>query len=120
MCEERTAVTRRSFLFAFFAVDFGGGEFGSDEDYVVADSFDVAPEDAYWPTFAEVQEFVIAGEDEGDDLTAVEIDFEVGDEPEAPPVAEVDDFFVPKFAGRADSHVPSHMCTHCYSALISA
>ena len=107
MCEERTAVTRRSFLFVFFAVDFGGGEFGADEDYVVADSFDVAPEDAYWSTFAEVQEFVVAGDDEGDDLTAVEIDFEVGDEPEAPPVAEVDDFFVPKFAGRADSHISS-------------
>ena len=120
MCEERTAVTRRSFLFAFFAVDFGGGEFGADEDYVVADSFDVAPEDAYWSTFTEVQEFVVAGDDEGDDLTGVEINFEVGDEPEAPPVAEVDDFFVPKFAGRADSHVPSHMCTHCYIALISA
>lgn len=55
MCEERTAVLRRSFLFAFFAVDFGGGEFGSDEYYVVADSFDVAPEDADLPAFAEVQ-----------------------------------------------------------------
>ena len=107
MCEERTAVLRRSFLFVFFAVDFGGGEFGSDEYYVVADSFDVAPEDAYWSTFAEVQYFGVAGDDEGDDLTAVEIDFEVGDEPEAPPVAEVDDFFVPKFAGRADSHISS-------------
>ena len=100
-------MTRRSFLFVFFAVDFGGGEFGSDEYYVVADSFDVAPEDADLPAFAEVQEFVVAGDDEGDDLTAVEIDFEVGDEPEAPPVAEVDDFFVPKFAGRADSHISS-------------
>lgn len=98
---------RARILFVFFAVDFGGGEFGSDEDYVVADSVDVAPEDAYWSTFAEVQEFVVAGDDEGDDLTAVEIDFEVGDEPEAPPVAEVDDFFVPKFAGRADSHISS-------------
>lgn len=107
MCEERTAVLRRSFLFVFFAVDFGGGEFGADKDYVVSDSFDVAPEDAYWSTFAEVQEFVVAGDDEGDDLTAVEIDFEVGNEPEPPPVAEVDDFFVAKIAGRADSHISS-------------
>ena len=107
MCEEGTAVLRRSFLFVFFAVDFGGGEFGSDEYYVVADSVDVAPEDAYWSTFAEVQEFVVAGDDEGDDLTGVEIDFEVGDEPEPPPVAEVDDLLVPKIAGRADSHISS-------------
>lgn len=46
---------RARILFAFFAVDFGGGEFGSDEYYVVADSFDVAPEDADLPAFAEVQ-----------------------------------------------------------------
>lgn len=107
---------RARILFVFFAVDFGGGEFGSDEYYVVADSFDVAPEDAYWSTFAEAQYFVVAGEDEGDDLTGVEIDFEVGDEPEPPPVAEVDDFFVPKFAGRADSHISSiyvHIITMC-------
>ena len=64
-------------------------------------------QDADLPAFAEVQYFVVAGEDEGDDLTAVEIDFEVGDEPEPPPVAEVDDFFVPKIAGRADSHISS-------------
>ena len=103
-----------------FTVDFGCGQFCSDEYYVVADSFDVAPEDAYLSAFSEVQYFVVAGDDEGYDLTAVEVDFEIGDEPEASSVAEVDDFFVPKFAGRADSHVPSHICTYCYSTLISA
>ena len=116
MCEEGTAALRRSFLFAFFAVDFGGGEFGADEDYVVADSVDVAPEDADLPAFAEVQYFVVAGEDEGDNLTGVEIDFEVGNEPEPPSVAEVDDFFVAKIAGRADSHISSiyvHIITMC-------